>query len=297
LDVQNSKPQVLLGLNKVGCKGIKKQIIRDGNTLYADIDAYVDLAGDRKGIHMSRIIENIDEIIEKIDKKVNNCEDFCVEIAKKIIETQNDAERSEVNLTADFSTQRDKFGKSVEKIYKLLASGIITKKERNIEIRKKIGCKVLGLNACPCAQETIKQRTAEKLKNFFNEEQIYKILSVMPLATHNQRAEITLIVETPENEHVELEDLIDVCENSFSSEIFEMLKRPEEASVVENAHAKPLFVEDSVRKVAENFYKMYGNLRNGIINVKVKSFESIHPHDAFAECKISTDDLRKIFKY
>ena len=52
-----------------------------------------------------------------------------------------------------------------------------------------------------------------------------------------------------------------------------------------------------MREVAGNFYKKYGNLRNGIINVKVKSFESIHPHDAFAECKISTEDLRKIFKY
>ncbi|CEG11610.1 putative GTP cyclohydrolase MptA [groundwater metagenome] len=296
MDVQNSKPQVLLGLNKVGCKGIKKQIIRDGNTLYADIDAYVDLAGDKKGIHMSRIIENIDEIIEKTDKKVNNCEDFCVEIAKKIIETQNGAERSEVNLTADFSTQRDKFGKGVEKIYKLLASGIITKKEHNMEVRKKIGCKAIGLNACPCAQETIKQRTAEKLKNLFNEKQTNKILSLIPLVTHNQRAEITLIVETPENEHVELEDLVDACENSFSSEIFEMLKRPEEASVVENAHTRPLFVEDSVREVARNFYKTYGNLKKGIITAKVKSFESIHPHDAFAECKISTEDLKKIFK-
>ncbi len=297
MDVQNSKPQVLLGLNKVGCKGIKKQIIRDGNTLYADIDAYVDLASDRKGIHMSRIIENIDEIIEKIDKKVNNCEDFCVEIAKKIMETQNGAERSEVNLTADFSAHRNKFGKDVEKMYKLLASGVVTKKGDNIEVRKKIGCKAIGLNACPCAQETIKQRTDKKLKNLFNKEQTNKILSLIPLVTHNQRAEITLIVDAPESEHVELEDLIDVCENSFSSEIFEMLKRPEEASIVENAHMNPLFVEDSVREVARNFYKTYGNLRNGIITAKVKSFESIHPHDAFAECKISTEDLRKIFKF
>ncbi|NCN64502.1 MAG: GTP cyclohydrolase I FolE2 [Candidatus Altiarchaeum hamiconexum] len=296
MDVQNSKPLVLLGLNKVGCKGIKKQIIRNGNILYADIDAYVDLAGDRKGIHMSRIIESIDEIIEKTDKKVNNCEDFCVEVAKNIAKTQNYAERSEVNLTANFTAQRNKFGKNVEKTYKVIVNGVVTLKENSFEMRKKIGCKTIGLNACPCAQETIKQRTAKKLKNLFGEKQTSRILSLIPLVTHNQRAEITLIVEMPAKEHVELEGLIDICENSFSSEIFEMLKRPDEASVVENAHRKPLFVEDSVREVAENFYKTYGNLSNGIINIKVKSFESIHPHDAFAECKISIEDLRKIFK-
>jgi len=308
LDVQNTKPLVLLGLNKVGCKGIKKQITRNGNTIYADIDAYVDLTGSKKGIHMSRIVESIDEIIEKTDKKVNNCEDFCAEIAKNIIETQNyapsgedksmpgNARQSQVNLTADFTTQRNKFGKRTEKTYKLIAGALVTLKDNGFEVRKKIGCKAIGLNACPCAQETIKQRTAEKLKNLFNKKDTDKILSLIPLVTHNQRAEITLVVEMPEDVHVELEDLIDICENSFSSEIFEMLKRPEEGLVVENAHLKPLFVEDSVRAVAENFYKKYGNLRNGIIDIKVKSFESIHPHDAFAECKISTDDLRKIFK-
>jgi len=245
---------------------------------------------------MSRIVESIDEIIEKTDKEVNNCEDFCVAVAKNIIETQNDAERAEVKLTADFTTQRNKFGKSVEKTYKLIVYSVVTLKNNCFEIRKKIGCKVIGLNACPCAQETIKQRTTERLKNLFSEEQTSQILSLIPLVTHNQKTEITLIVEMPENEHVELEGLIDICENSFSSEIFEMLKRPDEASVVENAHAKPLFVEDSVREVVENFYKKYENLSEGIINVKVKSFESIHPHDAFAECKISTEDLKKIFK-
>lgn len=302
MDVQNSKPQILLGLNKVGCKGIKKQIIRNGNTLYATIDAYVDLARDKKGIHMSRIIECIDDVIEKIDKRVKNCEDFCVDVAKNIIETQDDAERSEVNLTADFSTERNKLSSklssenTVEKIYKLIAGSIVTFDEKGMDVRKKIGCKAIGLNACPCAQETIKQRSAERLKNFFDAQQLAKILSIIPLVTHNQRAEITLIVETNENEHVELEKLIDICENSFSSEIFEMLKRPEEASVVENAHSNPLFVEDSVREVAKNFYKKYGNLRDDVITIKVKSFESIHAHDAFAECKISTDDLRKIFK-
>jgi len=292
MDVQNFKPTILLGLNKVGCKGIKKQIIRNGNVIYADIDAYVDLAGDKKGIHMSRIIESIDEIIEATDKKVSNCEDFCVDIAKNIIKKQTGAKRAEINLSGDFTTKRNKFGKVVEKTYKLIAGAVI----ENNEVIKKIGCKVIGLNACPCAQETIKERTVQNLKKFFSKDQIEKILSIIPLTTHNQRAEIKLVVEMPENEHVELEDLIDISERSFSSEIFEVLKRPEEGTIVENAHKHPMFVEDSVREVVKNFYERYKNENlTGTINVKVTSFESIHIHDAFAECKISIKDLKKIF--
>lgn len=292
MDVQSSESNILLGINRVGCKGIKKHIERDGIMLYVTINAYVELNAKRKGIHMSRIIDAIDEIIEKMDKKVRNCEDFCVDIAKEIVALQGSGEQSYIELSADFTTQRKKFDKVVDKVYELFASSTVTKKN----IRKAIGCSALGINACPCAQEEIKKNTIKKLKNFYSDEDIEKIISIIPLATHNQRVKITLIVETDENEHVELEDLIDICENSFSNEIFEMLKRPEEEYVVESAHRNPLFVEDSIRLVMKNFYEKYKNLKTAKITAKVESFESIHPHNAIAESEITIDELRKIFE-
>ncbi|MFN3527601.1 MAG: GTP cyclohydrolase, FolE2/MptA family, partial [Candidatus Altarchaeaceae archaeon] len=230
--------------------------------------------------------------IEKIDRKVKNCEDFCVDIAKEIIKSQKTGNKSYVRLKADFTTERKKFDKKVQKTYELYADAIVTKEK----VYKSIGCSAVGLNACPCAQETIKENTIKKLKEEFSDEEIEKIINLIPLVTHNQRVKIKLIVTTEENEHVELEDLIDIVENSFSSEIFEMLKRPEEAKIVEIAHRNPLFVEDSIRRVMKNFYDRYKNLKTAKISTTVESFESIHPHNAIAKTEISIDELRKIFE-
>ena len=111
MDVQNIKPFVLVGINKVGCVGIKKQITRKGRVLYPSINAFVDLSKAQKGIHMSRIIESVDEIIENLmEREVSNCEDLCVDIAKELIKRQNCASSSEVELFSDFPTERIKFG-------------------------------------------------------------------------------------------------------------------------------------------------------------------------------------------
>lgn len=292
MDVQNIKPFVLVGINKVGCVGIKKQITRKGRVLYPSINAFVDLNKAQKGIHMSRIIESVDEIIEKfMDKNVSNCEDLCVDIAKELIKRQNYAQSSEVELFSDFPTERKKFKDKTIKIYGLIAKANVSDKG----VKKSIGCSTIGMNACPCAQESIKEDSAEKLLQYFSKEEIKRIMDVIPLATHNQRIKVTLIVETDEKYHVDLEKIIDSVEKSVSAEIFEMLKRPEEAEVVKKAHSNVLFVEDSVRLMLRNFYDDYQDLEDANITARAESFESIHPHNAFSECKVSIKDLREIF--
>jgi len=292
MDVQKITPFVLIGINKVGCTGIKKQIIRNGYVLYPSINAFVDLNKAQKGIHMSRIIESIDEIIEKfMDKNISNCEDLCVDIAKELIKRQDYAQSSEVELFSDFPVKRTKFKDKTTKIYDLIAKAKVSSRE----VKKSIGCSTIGMNACPCAQESIKEDTVEKLSQYFNKEEIKKIIDTIPLATHNQRIKATLIVETDEKYHVDIEKIIDALEKSVSSEIFEMLKRPEEAEVVKRAHRNALFVEDSVRLMLRNFYDSYYDLEDANITARAESFESIHPHNAFSECKVSIKDLREIF--
>lgn len=295
MDVQNIKPFVLVGINKVGCVGIKKQITRKGRVLYPSINAFVDLSKAQKGIHMSRIIESVDEIIENLmEREVSNCEDLCVDIAKELIKRQNCASSS-VELFSDFPTERIKFGKKTTKIYEMIAKATVSDINGVNEVKKSIGCSAVGLNACPCAQESIKEDSARKLSEYFSKEEIKKIFSLIPSATHNQRLKGTLIVETDEKSHVDLENIVDAVENSVSSEIFEMLKRPEEAEVVKRAHKNVLFVEDSVRLMLKNFYDRHKYLDDAIITARAESFESIHPHNAFSECKVSIKDLREIF--
>ena len=73
----------------------------------------------------------------------------------------------------------------------------------------------------------------------------------MPVATHNQRGIGTLYIGCPEacGEGVEAETLLRIVESAMSSEIYELMKRPDEVEVVEKAHRRPRFVEDCVREM------------------------------------------------
>ena len=94
---------------------------------------------------------------------------------------------------------------------------------------------------------------------------------------HNQRAEVTLTIRPLTM--IWLEDLIALVEACGSSEIYALLKRPDEKFVTEQAYAQPMFVEDVVRKVAQ---QVLARPDIAWFSVGVESFESIHKHSAYA---------------
>ncbi len=94
---------------------------------------------------------------------------------------------------------------------------------------------------------------------------------------HNQRAEVTLSIAF--DAFIWLEDLIELVESSASCELYALLKRPDEKYVTEEAYNNPMFVEDVVRKVAENATK---HPHITWFSASVESFESIHKHSAYA---------------
>lgn len=94
---------------------------------------------------------------------------------------------------------------------------------------------------------------------------------------HNQRAEVNLNVKY--TGFIWLEDLIDLVESAASSQVYALLKRPDEKFVTEQAYENPMFVEDVVRRVAE-LAKKHKDIY--WFSVSVESFESIHKHSAYA---------------
>ena len=66
---------------------------------------------------------------------------------------------------------------------------------------------------------------------------------------HNQRSHVTLRVHVPEGE-VSLAELARIAEDEASSELYGLLKRPDEKFVTERAYDNPKFVEDLVRDIA-----------------------------------------------
>ena len=98
---------------------------------------------------------------------------------------------------------------------------------------------------------------------------------------HNQRAYIQIFVrQKQDTEFLWIEELIDYAEQSGSSEIFPLLKRPDEKVVTEQAYNNPMFVEDIIRAVT---VLLASDDRIEGFKVIVESQESIHAHNAWAE--------------
>ncbi|MEO2138929.1 MAG: GTP cyclohydrolase, FolE2/MptA family, partial [Thermoleophilia bacterium] len=114
--------------------------------------------------------------------------------------------------------------------------------------------------------------------------EIDRIVARVPIATHNQRARGTLIVGSPGNEDVPAHDLIAIVEDGMSSEIYELLKRPDELYVVDKAHRRPRFVEDSVREMVAGVIAGFPGLPDdSFVSAHQENYETIHTHDVEAE--------------
>lgn len=100
---------------------------------------------------------------------------------------------------------------------------------------------------------------------------------ISAFGAHNQRAEVNLNIRY--HRFIWVEDLITLVEQTASSEVFALLKRPDEKYVTERAYENPMFVEDVVRRVAE---RALAHPDIAWFSAGVESFESIHKHSAYA---------------
>jgi len=108
---------------------------------------------------------------------------------------------------------------------------------------------------------------------------------------HNQRSHVTVTVRA--QDFVWIEDMIELVEKEASSELYGLLKRPDEKFVTERAYDNPKFVEDMVRDVAGSLNE---DDRIAAYTVEAENFESIHNHSAYAlierdkEAEAATDE-------
>jgi GTP cyclohydrolase-4 len=293
-DLQATAPEVPLALTRAGVTGVQKviRIAHAGTELvyYADIDCYVDLDPAQKGVHMSRFPETVAEAIDKVViGEALHVEDLAEHIAARVVERQQ-ALRSEVSIRAKFPVTRmtPVSGLPTQEIYHLIGHALVN----GAGPRRMVGVEVRGLNACPCAQGLIRERAAERLGEAgYDDGQVDEIFRLLPAATHNQRAEATLMIGT--SREIDARDLIKIAEDGMSAPVFELLKRPDELFVVEQAHLHPRFVEDSVRLMVAGAMERYPDLSDGcFLLARQVNFETIHNHDVLAERHGLVGELR-----
>src|SRR2546430_3572827 len=139
------------------------------------------------------------------------------------------------------------------------------------------------MTACPCAQEMLTDRARARLsEDGFDGAEVERILRLVPVATHNQRGIGTLHVGCVEgcNADIEAATLLRIVESSMSSEIYELMKRSDEAEVVEKAHRRPRFVEDCVREMIAGVVDRFSELDGAsFVWAHQENLETIHQHN------------------
>jgi GTP cyclohydrolase I/GTP cyclohydrolase-4 len=295
-DLQASAPEVRIGLSRAGVTGVQKAVrMRHGEDdalVAAEIDCFVDLDPAQKGVHMSRFPELFEEAIDEVvmgEKLL--VEHLAGHIAEHILERQK-ALRAEVRIAARYPLERTTpvSGLRTQELVTLV--GVAAASE--LRTRRAIGVEATGITACPCAQGLVRESAAERLGDAgYETEDVERILSLVPLATHNQRGRGTLYLGT--EQRIRGEDLVEIVERSMSSPIFALLKRPDELFVVEHAHMQPRFVEDVVRHMLGSVIERYGAYlaEDDFVHARQVNFETIHDHDVLAERSGTIGELRQ----
>jgi GTP cyclohydrolase-4 len=292
-----------LKLTRVGVTGVKKplRVKRPSKTvtLTCTLDVFVDLPSNEKSSHLSRNLEAINEVVDdSVRNPVEGIEDLATKISKELLTRHSYANNSETSIIADYFMEKTspKGRKSLEN-YKLMSRATAERSNDDVKLRKALGVQVLGMTACPCAMETVRDILAGSKGGPGNPSdpgETSKGPSQGASITHNQRNVTTIMVDSPDGCEVEADDLIQIAEDSISSPTYEILKRDDEALVTIQAHKNPMFVEDVVREILAKMLEKYSHLPDDVIvTVKSESEESIHKHNAFAERITSLGELRK----
>ncbi|MGZ6706484.1 MAG: GTP cyclohydrolase MptA [Solirubrobacteraceae bacterium] len=290
IDVQNSAPAIGVSLSRVGVTNVEK-VIRIGapgaeQLFYAKLDCFVDLGPEQKGAHMSRFEEVVNDVIGEVvlGQSGFKAEQLAQCIAEGVRDRQH-AMRAEVTIAARYPEHKPApvSGIATQEIYTLFGSAIASA----AGTRRLVGVAAQGITACPCAQELVAGRAREALAaDGFGEDEIARILQAVPVATHNQRGLGTLHVGVPEGSDVEIEaaTLLAIVEDAMSSEIYELMKRDDEAAVVEKAHRRPRFVEDCVREMVGGVVAGLPELGDSaLVSARQENLETIHQHNVVAE--------------
>src|SRR5665213_1270674 len=270
IDVQARSPSVALSLSRVGVTGVEKAIRlrHDGSEqlFSARFECVVELGANQKGAHMSRFEEVVNEAIGEVvlGDSPFRAEALAEHIAQLVRDRQG-ARRAEVTIEARFPEHKPApiSGVNTQELYTLHGVAVATE----LGTRRLTGVTAQGMTACPCAQELVAAGARERLEaDGFSGDEIERILEAVPIATHNQRGLGTLYIGCTEGceEEIDARTLLEIVEGSMSSEIYELMKRTDEAHVVEKAHRRARFVEDCVREMIRGVIEHFPTLEDGV---------------------------------
>ncbi|RLG75255.1 MAG: GTP cyclohydrolase I FolE2 [Thermoprotei archaeon] len=270
-ELQETEPELLIAIDRVGVKGVRRRITIDspiGPLFYdVEIDVFVDLPRDLRGIHMSR---NMEVILEAIDEARQghyvSLEKLFEAVGRKLLTKHKHARKAEIVVRTTYYYEENINGKKVPEAADVYLS-ISIWRDGNIEWT--VGVSLEGMTVCPSAQATY---------SVMEKTELHKSPS------HSQRARLSIKVTTCRR-IARIEWLVNAARDAFSSPTYSLLKRMDEYLVIKKAFEKPRLVEDLVRYALHYIATKLSNEGfpgNTRIFVEAESYESIHPYNVYA---------------
>jgi GTP cyclohydrolase I len=247
-DVQGRADARRLPINRVGIKDIRHPVrVKDRSAgeqhTIATFNMYVSLPHNFKGTHMSRFVEILH------GEREISVESFGAMLEK--MTSRLEADTGHIEMSFPFFVMKKAPVSGVESLMDYHASLIGERRDGKTEMWVRVVVPVTSL--CPCSKK------------------------ISDYGAHNQRSHVTIKAKL--RSHLWIEEIIGIAESEASSELYGILKRPDEKYVTERAYDNPKFVEDMVRDVAA---RLNADPRIAAYTVESENFESIHNHSAYA---------------
>ncbi len=248
-DVQAATDTRRLSIDRVGVRGVTYPITlrtREGGeqTTVASVSMYVSLPHHRKGTHMSRFLQVLNEYARPLTPE-------CISVVTREIKERLEAEEAHFELSFPYFIEKKA---PVTGSPGLMDYKVTFEATSNHHKDFVMTVRAPATSLCPCSKE------------------------ISAYGAHNQRCEVEASVRF--NGRMWIEDLVELLEASASAPVFAVLKRPDEKYVTEAAFDNPKFVEDIVRDLA---LRLERDERVTWYTCKSENFESIHNHNAYAQ--------------
>ncbi|MFV1356925.1 GTP cyclohydrolase FolE2 [Mycolicibacterium fortuitum] len=249
-DVQSAGDARGIDIDEVGIGGLRYPVIFDDGGLVqsgvAEIEMTVALPADRRGTHMSRMVQATEAYLTRINP-------HDLHPTFKAIAGLLDATSLQIVVNMPIATSVDSpvSANRGSQVHDLCLEGRLVDEE--FHLKTAVTTDVTTL--CPCSK------------------------AISDYGAHNQRSKVTLSVSGEDDVPypVRVADLIQLVRDSASCPVYPVVKRPDERAITMAAFDNPKFVEDLIRDLSRSCRE-----RGVPHQIEARNIESIHSHDAVA---------------
>lgn len=249
-DIQGEFDARGVRIDRVGITGLKYPLrFVDGELTQAgiaDLDITVELEHDRRGTHMSRMVELVRDHLAVLDPRRLP---VVLKDAARIL----DAPAVTIRAGLPFATPvvAPVSGRPAHQVHELTLAGTLD--QGSVRVETTVVAEVTSL--CPCSK------------------------AISDYGAHNQRSRVrlSLVGDGDDPYPLSASAAVEAIRGAGSAAVFPVVKRPDERHLTMLAHDHPVFVEDMVRELS-----LVCRRRGLRHRVQARNLESIHSHDAVA---------------